>query len=449
MDFIFLTLVGFTAFVVLVALALVYLGTRDTFHPLALATPMLIAMYVFLPLWLLYSGKLTDFLSSDELQFVQLLNFLGVACFSLGCLIATWKKGPPADSSASLSGRGWIFVPALVLGAIGVACYSIQIARAGGFREAYGHPYGGGWSEYGYVRDGVLLCVAAIVFIMLGNGKRKLSPLERLACLLFAAPSLIQGVLGARRGPLLMVLSAWALSWFFKHGRRPRLPTLYLTGLGLGILLLFLVSNRGSIYLGSDWTFEQSPFAYLEPGSKGGAGSEYVYGAGAILTASETHHFYWGHRYFAILFVRPIPRQLWPNKYEAVGVPELELNMGAGTEEFRSVLGWVGAHGSAPGFIADMWIEFWWFCLLPIFALGWVYGRAWRAACRKQGLFQVVYVLMTCLLPYLIFQNLEAMLQKFLFMIIPSWLMWQLSEVARGVVDLGRPAKIELQHNPR
>ena len=118
--------------------------------------------------------------------------------------------------------------------------------------------------------------------------------------------------------------------------------------------------------------------------------------------------------------IRPIPRQLWPDKYEAAGVDEIEENLGTGGKAFLSELGWAGALGAAPGLIADMWIETWWFALVVLYAIGLAYGRAWYAACTKGGFCTVTYVLMASLTLFLVFQTLEAMLVRFLFMVIPG-----------------------------
>ena len=93
----------------------------------------------------------------------------------------------------------------------------ITITNSGGLFEAYGQPYGGGWSDFGYLRDAVILCIPAIVFSFIARVTQKGSGFDTASlCLsaLFAAPFLIHGILGTRRGPTFLVLAAGILSWY-------------------------------------------------------------------------------------------------------------------------------------------------------------------------------------------------------------------------------------------
>jgi hypothetical protein len=192
-------------------------------------------------------------------------------------------------------------------------------------------------------------------------------------------------------------------------------------GVVVGSLLLFLASNRDNIYLGSSWDLENKTLEY----TKAGTGNEYIYGAGTILHFSMTNDYYWGRRYLTVLFVRPIPRQLWPNKYEDVGIPQIEENLGTGGEALTYTLGWAGAPGASNGIVSDMWIEFWWLGLAALFLIGWLHGFCWRRAYANGQFAIVVYIIMASLSLYLVTQTLEAMLYRFLFMIIPTWLFWK------------------------
>ena len=66
-----------------------------------------------------------------------------------------------------------------------------------------------------------------------------------------------------------------------------------------------------------------------------------------------------------IFFIRPIPRFLWPSKYQdasrILGIPDLEVNLGTGGRKISfGTLGWAWwLLVLAPGIVADMWLEFW------------------------------------------------------------------------------------------
>ena len=135
-------------------------------------------------------------------------------------------------------------------------------------------------------------------------------------------------------------------------------------------------------------------------------------------------------RYLAQLFVRPIPSAIWTNKYEDFGVPELLTNGGTG-EGFLDNLGWAGAVGSAPGIVADLWVEGRWFCLPGLFALGWIYARLWRRAIQRRGPWISQYIIAVSLSLYLVMQTMEAVIFRFLLLSIPLWIVWS-GELCRG-----------------
>ncbi|MCP9493194.1 MAG: hypothetical protein MSG64_01940 [Pyrinomonadaceae bacterium MAG19_C2-C3] len=430
----YILLVITTGLVAFGAMIIAYRRSRDSFHPLVYIAPMLVAMYVVLPLKLIYDDELLSFLTYDRALFVQTVCLLCVAAFCAGCLIATGNQRTIVASKAaattiqfSASARARIGSAALLLGFVGTAAYLLGIYNVGGFYAAYGQAYGGGWSDYGYARDAVSLCIPAMILTLVVRANQ---PMNRkrlgqyvILIALFSLPYLLQGLLGARRGPTFLVIVAIGMSWYIMHRRRPPVTALALVSIIIGGLLLFLVTNRGNIYIGSDAETSTDVLGYFRA-ERGNfvVANEYLYGAGAMIYASETDNIYYGRRYFAVIFIRPIPRQLWQNKYEDVGVKGLEQNLGVGDEAFAQTLGWIGAPGAAPGIVADMWIEFSWGALGALFLIGWCYGRTWRLMISGNIFGTVMYVLLASLTLYLVFQTLEAMLVRFLFAAIPTYI---------------------------
>ena len=45
---------------------------------------------------------------------------------------------------------------------------------------------------------------------------------------------------------------------------------------------------------------------------------------------------------------------------------------------FGDALGWQGAVGSAPGIVADLWVEMWWLAVPAMAGLGLLYGFVWN-----------------------------------------------------------------------
>ena len=427
--FLFLTIL--TAIVVLVSILMAYRRSRDSFHPMIYMGLMLFYLYSYLPLSLFFqdADRLQTFLSVRQLEYIQGLNLLGVISICVGILIGDkglrWSK---------LSKPKWVLPPiveqrinraAIACGFIGVIAFAVGIINVGGIEAAYGGGYGGGWDDSGYIREAPLLTLPAMLWFMTSHMRRKLTRFEWGLVFLFAIPQLMHGLLGARRGPTAMILVAIVMGWYLIRFRRPPLPIVVTGSVLLGLLLLFLVSNRGNIYLGSEFNFEGTQSYATEVGSS----NEFIYGGGVILNTDKKDIYLWGRRYFTIFFIRPIPRALWPSKYEdastILAIPNLEKNLGTGTDTFSETLGWAGAVGAAPGIVADMWIEFWWYYCIVLFIIGWFYGMAWRKAVSKGGLWIPVYTLMTSLSVYLVMQTLEAMSFRFLLTATASWLIWR------------------------
>ena len=230
-----------------------------------------------------------------------------------------------------------------MLAIAGIASFVYGIINVGGFSQAYGRAYGGGYSDSGWVRDLALLCLPALLLFTISQQGRRVTLRALLIMLAFASPFLIHGLLGARRGPTFMGLAGPAMVFYMARGKRPRLATLIAGGALLGTLMLGLVSNRQSVYWGADLELEQGPEDYFRPGS----GNDFIYGAGLVIVTDETQDFSWGTTYLTTLFVRPIPKSIWPTKYqdaaEFFGRPVLDENLGVDVGSFRGVLGWTAA----------------------------------------------------------------------------------------------------------
>ena len=408
--------------------------TRDCFHPLMILLPMILVIYWYTPWVLARDGQLDPFLDIEQRDFVQTIYFFGVVALLLGCFAGSGLRHASfgrtdrltaALSSPTLRSAGYL------VGALALAGWCVTIVGVGGLSQAFGAAYGGGWSDYGILRDSQLALFPAMMMLMPTFVNKKSGPGLKAVILLFALPSFMQGLLGARRGPTFMLFATLGMAWYLYRNRRPALFRMVVASTCLGYLILFLVANRDSIYLGSSLTgFNYDVVGELTGTTgrteSGSSGNEYVYGAGSILNSEATNHFFWGRRYLAEILVRPIPRQLWPTKYADFGVPEVEVNAGTGGKVFRESLGWKGAPGSAPGIIADLWIEFRYGAIPAMALIGWLYGLSWRKAIEKGGFWILQYIVAVVLSLYLVMQTMEAVIFRFLILSAPIWLTWYL-----------------------
>lgn len=401
-----------------------YAGSKDVFHPLMFMGPMLLFMYAWMPLKLSSSGGLDGFFQKDQLDFVQTINLLGITCFvlgslSIGCQLPADTRPEPLLPKAVHT----LVAAGIVLGCIGVAAWSAAIINVGGLYDAFSNAYSGGWDDNGYVRDASLLMYPAFLLIIAAATTSRVRFGYACLAVVFLVPWMIQAVLTSRRGPAFMITVTLAMGWYMNRRRRPSLAMAGAGGLFVGFLLLFLVTNRQNIYIGSDQELTTDVANIVE---RPDTGNEYIYGAGAIISSEQRGYFYWGRRYAAQIVVRPVPHTIWPTKYEDFGLPEMNKNAGTG-EGFVETLGWEGAHGSAPGVVADLWLEFQWFNMPVLWILGRLYARVWQKTHLTGGPWITQYVVMTALSIYFIMQTMEAVIFRLLILSLPMWTVWMIA----------------------
>ncbi|HXA52184.1 MAG TPA: oligosaccharide repeat unit polymerase [Candidatus Acidoferrum sp.] len=399
-----------------------YDGSRDVFHPLIFIGPMLGFVYGWMPIKLYSRHGLEPFFREDQLIFVQTLNAIGVLCFVLGCLSVSPRSARRQKTEwvLSWSGTRTLVTGGVMLGLIGLVAWAVSIINVGGFYNAFSKPYSGGWDDNGYVRDASMLMFPAFILIATAALRSSLRPFHIVFLVLFIVPWVIQAFFTARRGPTTIIVIVVSMSYYLNRNKRPPIIATALGGLALGCLLLFLVTNRGKLYLGSDFDVSTDVSRMVEAPD---AGNEYIYGTGALLSAEQRQSFYWGRRYLAQILVRPIPSAIWPTKYVDCGLPELGYNAGTG-EGFAETLGWQGANGSAPGLIADLWLEVRWLALPLLILFGRIYGVIWKRAVTEGQAWIAQYIVISALSIYLVMQTMEAVIFRFLILSIPIWSIW-------------------------
>ena len=419
--------------IVAIGVLVAYDGSRDVFHPLFFIGPMMAFLYGWMPLQLLHSGSLFQYFDLDQLGFVQSLNVLALLAFVLACLAAgcRFRRSQSAVQKLSSAGCRRLRIGALAIGSVGLTCWLVSIINVGGFVNAFSKSYAGGWDDNGYVRDGNLLLLVGVLLALGAIGSEGPRLVNLAIAALFGLPWLTQALLTARRGPTFAISVIILMGSYLIRNKRPPIFAMVAIGAFLGWLSLFLVTNRSNIYLGSQFALTTDVKNIRSIVEKSDTGNEYIYGTGSVVSAERHGHYFWLRRYLAQLFVRPVPSSVWPTKYEDFGVPELLSNAGTG-EGFADALGWVGAVGSAPGIIADLWIEVWWFAVPFMALLGWTYGYVWRRAVTGGPAWKCQYVIMAALSMYLVMQTMEAVIFRTLLLSVPSWLIWRWALQTKG-----------------
>ena len=381
---------------------------------------MLLFQYVYYPISfdLRYANELREYLNDSQLEFAQFLFLGGVTIFLLGLVIGAGRRprhaplfGLPIVSEASCVSARRV---ASVLSIISLGSFLYGSLSSGALTGAD--------TEFGYLNEAYHFSVPATAFYLVSRSGRRLGLRDLAICIFLLSPLLMRGIFVAKRGPLLMFFIALGIGWHLAQGRRPNLTQLAGAGLAVIVLVLFVFFNRGAIWSGSsiDTSVSISDIASIN------AGNDYIYGAAMANFAQVSGNHGWGANYFITFFVRPIPSQIWPTKYDDA---RLFFNLdfyGAIATRFEyleyaasQVLGWRIAPGAAWGLVTDVYFEFRYFGYIAVYILGYIIGRIWRNAGRTP-LWFVVYMNIMSSAPYIVAQDLMDSGFRILFMSVPS-----------------------------
>lgn len=410
---------------------------KDATHPATFTSPLFLYFYCVWPLMINRPGGLPDYFTIGELEHVALVYLLSIVALYLG--LTNFPGGVPQRGRIrrlkenSLFAieltpliRKHLFTLGIFLGAIAVAAYWYSIQNAGGFVEAFNRPKGGGWAGSGYIGEAPLLAYPAIALVALARQHRRVRLSDIVLVLLLASPHLVQGVFGGRRGPLFLILVTLFIAWYIYRGTRPSLKQGIIGVLVVSTTVLLVWSQRQHLYLGSGEEFEMSRVMERVNPDDIGTGDEYLTGVATVITANELENFYWGYRYFVTFVIRPIPRQLWPTKYEDVGADWLYRYGDEDREErYLHAVGFTLLAGSSTGYAADVYYEFAWGVVIISFLLGRFLSMLWTRHRTRGGLWTVLFLEALILSIYLPTQSLTAFMHRMLFMGVITYLAWR------------------------
>ena len=422
------------------AMLIAWVRFRDPFHPLVLTMPMFAFIYAYMPIRLYETKDLLLYITEPQGIFVQTVVMLSISAFIIGCLAGSSRNGPPFVDPAVQYSQEVLHKGAYWIGGAGLICWLITIRGAGGFAAAFGHQYGMGWSEFGFIREGIYLLIVALLLLLSPHGFAPKNPKWQIWVVALALPWVIQGLLGARRGPTIVIVMTLVMSRYLARGKRPPLTLMLGGGAALGFLVLFLVTNRANIHLNADLT--QLNVNKVEEFFRPDEANEYIFGAGCIITSDQTGYYFWGKRYLAQVTVRPIPRQLWPDKYKDFGVPELEQNAGVAGPGLANVMGWAEVPGAAAAAVADLWVELSWFSIPLMGLIGWGYGYVWYRALWQREWWTTLYMIFALLSIYFITQSGEAVIFRLLLLTVPSRYVWKKATVHVRLPAFAQPRPV-------
>jgi hypothetical protein len=243
-----------------------------------------------------------------------------------------------------------------------------------------------------------------------------------------------------------MILAAMLVAWYVRSRRRIAVWKV-VTCFGLVcVLVMFLVAHRQDIRLGGGVDISLAKFWERVAPSEVTSADDTVFMCGFVNGVQGAGKHYWGLRYAATYFVRPIPRQIWPTKYADLGLGWMTERgdfAGISNAQWEQTLGWAPQHGSAVGFVGDLFLEFSWFGLLGCFLMGAFYGGLWSRSVRRGGVWTLLFILAAALSIYVPTQSVSAVFHRFLFMSVPAVILWK-TWIARGARRHAGPSPAQL-----
>lgn len=426
-----------TAIVALAGAIYAFRKTRDALHPAIFLAPLFIYFYGVWPLLLNVDGGLQSLFDDTDLDYVATLFLLAIVCLYAGLLTIPRRFHRLSLQQTNVFGlplipivRQRVYYLSIFLGLLAVSAYVYSIYNVGGFVDAYSVAKGGGRAESGYIGEAVLLSYPAVILLAIAHqGLKKIRPVDILLALLMIAPNLLQGTFGGRRGPLFLSLSVLLLSWYIARGKRPSLKTILLGVCSISIVVVLVASQRKYVYLGSEQEFDFSRTVnFLQPeiiNPYGEVGNEYAMATATVLAVDYYQDYFWGYRYFVTFFIRPIPKQIWPTKYQDMDLDVSAYRSEELQERFYRVVGFLPLAGSSTGSIADLYVEFSWGALLAFYLLGRTFALVWKKHRLVGGIWTVLFAEMLALSIYLPTQSFSAWLHRLLFMGIITALLWK------------------------
>jgi hypothetical protein len=398
--------------------AIVWSRTRDSLHPLIIAAGVAVFFAGYQPAVFMFTGDIGRLLTISQAIFVMLVNAVFLTAFVGGSVLATphsnFKSGPPLPK-LSEDRANVLFALGLTVGLLGMAFRIAALAGVGGFTQAYSRSYGGATTDdSGWLRDAWYLCFSGVILMVLSSRSRRIGFLTWASIALVLSPHLVHTVLGARRGPLFVVVVVTALAYYFTRQTRPKLGITLIVGFLLGVAMLALIANRDRLYLGSRELFEDTRDVRQSYAFKGGEGAEFLAGGAKVVAADALGKYGLGVEWVEVLFLRPIPKEILPDKYQIL--PHEGVTM----QDITAAVGWTPGEGFADTFLLELFSELSWFGVVFAFAAGWLITVVWRRAVFN-GSFMcaALYVCAGQGLLHLMAQDFKAWLVPFLIIAAP------------------------------
>ncbi len=406
--------------------------SKDPLFPLTILAPMLLYIYVYMPLTRLSSGAVDSiFPDADKLIVVHVINLLTVTAFCLGCISQRRPRGIDRRfelfrSRMAKRTQNRLFSLAIILGLASCSAFGYMIVYSGGWTRVFSNSKPFLNSPSGYVGELPMLSYPAAFLLAVAFQGKRLTFIRLTLMHAVLAPQIVMATFGGRRGPTFLVACTLVGCWCIIRGRLPKVKWV-VTGLAtMGVFMLLLGENRSNLFRPWSSDVDVDIVSTVLGPSSVSLGDEYVTASGTILASMHHDRHYWGARYFTIFLVRPIPKQLWPTKYSDLGMGWMETDAGRSgmtTSEWFDAIGFETATGAAPGMVADLFLEFSWGCILACFLLGRVFSIVWKKWVQRGGIWTIFYFEMLILSVFLVTQGLGAWMYRLILVGVMTYVL--------------------------
>ncbi len=434
------TLIWSTGGVIVACMALALLRFRDPLHPLMFLGPMMLFVFCLTPARIVHGALLGQAFS--DVSLVVTAQAVVLASVAACCAGTLWYRpagprpgaGPAPQRVLDADTRRRIRAASYVMAVAALAAYLYQLDAVGGVVAAFSRAKGGGASPSGYLSEATLLSIPAVMLFVLSRRAVRVAPGELAVTAAFLLPQFTQGTLGARRGPLFLALATMGFAWFLGRARRPSLRAVTALVVAAGFGMTIVMTHRQQIFIGSTFDFSAEAIrerllpTELNP-------NDTTPMTWRVIAASDQHDFHYrGRRFLVQLFVRPVPKQLWPTKYEDTRafVGGYDGPFGLDPDMWYSALGSLPEAGTAVGFPADAFLELGWGGVAVAFLIGLLYSYTWMRGVSEVGAWTVIYLEAAAVSVYVVTQGIvSAWFYRFLLLAVPTWMLWHWASPAR------------------
>jgi hypothetical protein len=232
-----------------------------------------------------------------------------------------------------------------------------------------------------------LTFVGAVPYLQCLFCNKALPKYQRLIILIVCALQVCRTIIVGQRGWVFNLVFIYLTVPFFCMGTLPKVRQVAYFLLPAALFVIIIPAIRGNIYLGST-NLDRLPSLVIEALSSAKEGntgsgiadstdrsrvsSEFIIGAATISAAWETNSYTHGLSFYDSL-INPIPRAIWKEKPKNIG---LQSQIAIINNNYP----WRFNDGSAPTGIADVFLNFGFFCIPFWFFFGlihrWVYDIA-------------------------------------------------------------------------